>query len=64
VANLTTLRKQKKSNDFLLSPSPETKKSIKKINLVPCFSFLLIFLFLGKVNGIWKKITKIKDLFL
>jgi len=25
VANLTTLRKQKKSNDFLLSPSPETK---------------------------------------
>jgi len=26
VANLTTLRKQKKSNDFFLSPSLETKK--------------------------------------
>jgi hypothetical protein len=64
VANLATLRKQKiKSNDFLLSPSPQTKKKKrfqKKFN--PMFFFLLIFLFLGKKNCIWKKITKNKDL--
>jgi hypothetical protein len=64
VANVATLRKQKRSTDFLLSPSrPPTKKTIQKKYLIPFIFSFLVLLFLGESKWHLEKITKNKDLF-
>ncbi len=59
----SNIEKQKKSNDFLLSPFSQKKNDSKKY-LVPCFFFLSYFSLFGESKWPLKKITKNKDLFM